>query len=535
MGEHLRSIHRQTEKTGTDVDNLRVEFQRAKATAEAAQKIVETQIDQAALHLGDLQAQTGAHGTHLQNLQALTGEHGTHLKNLQALTDHHGTHLQNLQAQTDDYGTHLQNLQAQTDDHGAHLQNLQAQTDHHGTHLQNLQTQTDDHGTHLNNLEGESANIRSSLKELCKTLQGQIDSAAVHLGNLQGVSEALGVHLRGLQTQADGLGVHLRNLQAQSDGFEVNLDKLQGFVDKHAAETSASLGGFEQHLKDQADLPQKISNIEERNTIESAFVKGELSEYGSLFRRLLGDDLKEGTPARGKGRRPNGPEAKATRRFDSFYLSFENRFRGSREEIKKRVSFYLPFLQKARAGASARPILDLGCGRGEWLELLKDHKLKGRGVDMNSTMTAHCQARGLTVLQGDAIEFLRTLRSNSQGGITGFHIIEHLPFETVMELFRESRRVLKPGGIAIFESPNCKNLTVGACNFYVDPTHRNPVFPETAEFMLASHGFENIKIEYLSPVANPPFEATSAEFATIKDLLYGPQDFGIIAYKSKKR
>ncbi len=102
-----------------------------------------------------------------------------------------------------------------------------------------------------------------------------------------------------------------------------------------------------------------------------------------------------------------------------------------------------------------------------------------------------------------------------------------------MELFQQVRRVLKPGGVAIFESPNCKNLVVGACNFHIDPTHRHPVFPETAEFMLASHGFEKIRIEYLSPV---PDEVTPPpELATVKELLYGPQDFGIIAYKPKAR
>ena len=104
-----------------------------------------------------------------------------------------------------------------------------------------------------------------------------------------------------------------------------------------------------------------------------------------------------------------------------------------------------------------------------------------------------------------------------------------------MDFFREARRVLKPGGIAIFESPNCKNLVVGAMTFNVDPTHRNPVFPETAEFMLQSHGFERIRIEYLSPVPKVKFDAGTKELATLKDMLYGPQDFGIIAYKPAKR
>jgi O-antigen chain-terminating methyltransferase len=168
------------------------------------------------------------------------------------------------------------------------------------------------------------------------------------------------------------------------------------------------------------------------------------------------------------------------------------------------------------------------------MELLKEQGLEARGVDLNTAMVSQCTARGLDVVHGDALEYLRGLRPNSQGAVTGFHIIEHLPFETLIELFRQARRVLKPGGLVVFESPNCKNLLVGACNFYIDPTHRNPVYPESAEFMLGSQGFEKIRIEYLSPVPND-FAGSSPELATLRDLLYGPQDFGIIAYKPKTR
>jgi O-antigen chain-terminating methyltransferase len=263
-------------------------------------------------------------------------------------------------------------------------------------------------------------------------------------------------------------------------------------------------------------------------------VKGELSEYGALFGRLLGAQL-DGPIQAGKTKASRSAVVpKTVPGLDAFYLAFENRFRGPRDLIKKRVEFYLPFLRKCRAGASGRPALDIGCGRGEWLELLKEQKLEGRGVDLNTAMVAQCKARGLKVELRDAIEHLHSLRANTQGAVTAFHLIEHLPFETLLELFRQARRVLKPGGVAIFESPNCKNLVVGACNFHIDPTHRHPVFPETAELILASQGFEKIRIEYLSPVPDVKFAANTPELAAIKDLLYGPQDFGIIAYKPRR-
>jgi O-antigen chain-terminating methyltransferase len=321
--------------------------------------------------------------------------------------------------------------------------------------------------------------------------------------------------LRVSELQSVQTGEHLRNLQAQTDRLGVHVNNLQGAVDKQAIEAHAVQHSFDRRVDDMAN--------------DASFIKGELSEHGSLLQRLLTEDFKASPTQKKSGAKGITPG------LDSFYLSFEDRFRGSREEIKARVAFYLPLVRKTGAGTSRAPVLDLGCGRGEWLELLKEHKLEGRGVDLNTAMVTQCKSRGLKVQMGDAIEHLRSLRANSQGAVTGFHIIEHLPFEVLMALFSETRRVLKPGGVAIFESPNCKNLVVGACNFNIDPTHRNPVYPETAEFMLASHGFEKIRIEYLSPVPNPNFDDTTPELATIKDLLYGPQDFGVIAYKPKKR
>jgi SAM-dependent methyltransferase len=219
--------------------------------------------------------------------------------------------------------------------------------------------------------------------------------------------------------------------------------------------------------------------------------------------------------------------------LDAFYLSFEDRFRGPRKEIKKRVEIYLPLIRKAGAGVKRAPVLDLGCGRGEWLELLKEKKLQANGVDINSVMLAQCRQRKLKVVLADAVAHLRTLPASSLGAVTGFHIIEHLEFDVLMDLFAETIRVLRPGGVAIFESPNCKNLVVGATNFNIDPTHRNPVFPETAQFMLSIRGFENVELKYLAPVEAERFTGKDRQSLVLNELLYGPQDFAVIGTKPR--
>jgi SAM-dependent methyltransferase/chaperonin cofactor prefoldin len=362
-------------------------------------------------------------------------------------------------------------------------------------------------------LAGKINHGETRFRDQFAALSQQVEGAAALAEELRGEVDRLTVETRE--------GRALRELQAQTDRLGTHVNNLQAFVDKHAAEIDATQTGLGQRLNEQAN--------------DAAFIKGELSEFGSLLRDLLGGERAASGALREKAGALKESETKPIQSLDSFYLSFENRFRGPREEIKKRVAFYLPFLRGTRAGQKGRPILDLGCGRGEWLELLNEQKLEAHGVDLSLAMVSHCKERHLKVRRAEAVAYLRSLKANSQGAVTGFHIIEHLPFEVLMELFGQARRVLKPGGIAIFESPNCKNLVVGACNFYIDPTHRNPVFPETAEFMLASHGFEKIRIEYLSPVPNGDFVAETPELATIKDLLYGPQDFGIIGYKPKAR
>jgi O-antigen chain-terminating methyltransferase len=297
--------------------------------------------------------------------------------------------------------------------------------------------------------------------------------------------------------------------------------------------------GLEQRVRELTDrvqderntLRQDLILLEQRYTNDAAFIKAELALTAALIRRRLNDGTPSGadapvsTPA--ERARPAGEE----HGLDAFYLSFENRFRGTREEIKNRQRFYLPLLRAAAAGTEDRPILDLGCGRGEWLELLAQQKLTATGIDLNMVMVTQCTERSLNAVHADAVEWLRGLADNSQGAISGFHIIEHLPLEILMDLLRETFRVLHPSGVAIFESPNCKNLVVGACNFNIDPTHQRPVFPDTAQFMLEAIGFGQVRLEYLSPVETHHLEGVADMPVRLRELLYGPQDFAVIGYK----
>ena len=139
---------------------------------------------------------------------------------------------------------------------------------------------------------------------------------------------------------------------------------------------------------------------------------------------------------------------------DSFYKAFEDRFRGSKQEIRHRLEVYLPFLKALRPFHRKFMVLDLGCGRGEWLQLLKELKLEAIGIDLDQEMINECESLRLNVRCEDVLQALKSFRSKSLSLVTGFHIAEHFSFENLRQFFVEAYRVLKVGGLLIVEKPN---------------------------------------------------------------------------------
>ncbi len=215
--------------------------------------------------------------------------------------------------------------------------------------------------------------------------------------------------------------------------------------------------------------------------------------------------------------------------FDAMYVAFEDKFRGTRKDIKQRQKVYLPIIKKALQATDNNPVLDMGCGRGEWLELLQEHHIKAQGTDLNCIMIQECNDHGLVAKEADILDYLREFKPASVSAVTGFHIIEHLPFNALIALFDECLRVLKPGGAIIFETPNPENLLVGGCHFYTDPSHHNPLVPETMRFTIEQRGFEKTEIKRLHKYSD--FYETTSDDEFIKAHFYNEMDFAIIGHK----
>ena len=216
--------------------------------------------------------------------------------------------------------------------------------------------------------------------------------------------------------------------------------------------------------------------------------------------------------------------------LDAMYVVFENKFRGTREDIKNRQEVYLPYIEKVNAGTVDTPILDVGCGRGEWLELLKENGYIAKGIDLNRVMIEQCRELGYEVIEAEVLEYLLKQEANSFKVITGFHIIEHLPHQILIDLFDQCFRVLQPGGMIVFETPNPENLVVGACNFYYDPTHRNPLPPDLTRFIAEQRGFENIEILRLHKEKEPEYTGQKSLDEIIQKMNI-ERDYSVIGFK----
>ncbi|MEM7052108.1 MAG: class I SAM-dependent methyltransferase [Acidobacteriota bacterium] len=223
------------------------------------------------------------------------------------------------------------------------------------------------------------------------------------------------------------------------------------------------------------------------------------------------------------------------------YVELERRYRGTQREIRERISSYLPDLR------GRGPVLDLGCGRGEALAVLGNEGIEARGVDGSAAMVAQCRDAGLEVREGDLFDVLKEQTPESLGAVVSFHVVEHLPPGELDRLVRLAWRALRPGGVLILETPNPLSVVVAARNFWLDPTHRRPVHPESLRlsFELAGFAVEHRELrpfpadERLTEIDLSALAGEHRELADrinrlrdqLDDLLFGAQDYALLGTK----
>ena len=213
---------------------------------------------------------------------------------------------------------------------------------------------------------------------------------------------------------------------------------------------------------------------------------------------------------------------------------FERAFRGDQETVRDR------YRDLAARFEGCAPVLDIGFGRGEFLDLLRDLGVAASGIEVDAALVHAAAARGLDVRLADAGAHLASLPDGKLGGLSALQVVEHLSPQGYVDFAREAARVVRPGGLVVIDSPNPSSFYVYAHAFYLDPTHTRPVHPLFLLFLFDRAGFEKVELEWRSP---PPAaallqpvpgddalaRAVNENIERLNAVLYGPQDFAIIA------
>lgn len=212
-----------------------------------------------------------------------------------------------------------------------------------------------------------------------------------------------------------------------------------------------------------------------------------------------------------------------------FYRAFEERYYAPRGVIKGLREQYLSYVAPLAVIYPGAASFDIGCGRGEWLELMQAQGFSPLGVDLDADMLQACVDLGLPAQQGDGIAHLQTLGDETQAVVSAFHVVEHITFEQLQTLVAEALRVLKPGGLLIMETPNPENISVATRNFYLDPTHLRPIPPMLLSFLPEFHGFARVGTLRLQ---EPGDIHTRSDISLTDVLHHVSPDYAVVAQKA---
>ena len=326
--------------------------------------------------------------------------------------------------------------------------------------------------------------------------------------------------LAGLQRAAEALQREVESLRdARIPQAEAGIERVQRAIDA----TPAVIAGVQALAVELRD--QRLPALSARTDAIVERLHEELTEAAGLAERVARHEpLRIAVEPAVEARIPAAVAA-ASR-------AFADEFRGDRGEILGRAAEHVRLL------GGAAPVLDVGCGRGELLEALRDAGIEARGVDADPAMVAACRRLGLAADERDGLAALREVAPGSLGAVTAVHIVEHLPAAGWMALVEGATAALRPGGVLLIESPNPESLRVGAGLFWLDPTHRAPVHPEALAFVAKALGLEVVETRFLHPfppdqaLASPSQpEAVRQLAAKLDGWLSAPRDYLLVARK----
>jgi SAM-dependent methyltransferase len=328
-------------------------------------------------------------------------------------------------------------------------------------------------------------------------------------------------------------------IDTRSRGAMVGAQVLNISVDAISAE-------FQRRWESQSVREARMSGEMEqlRATVEELRAAAVLAQQTSLsLKRDVERLVSSGAPVTAASAPAGTAAPSQAPDLNSFkYLGFENEFRGAVEEIRGRLEAYVPLFE------GLEDVVDIGCGRGEFLDLLRAKGIRSRGIDINDAMVEESRARGLDVQKGDALSYLSSLPDASIGGVFAAQVIEHLPGDYLTALIEVAAQKIRPGGRVVFETINPTCWVAFFESYIRDITHVRPLHPETMQYLLRVSGFDQVRVQYSAPVSpegrlaavadevaatDDPLlrhliDVVNGNVRTLNDRLFGYQDYAVI-------
>lgn len=338
---------------------------------------------------------------------------------------------------------------------------------------------------------------------------------------LQGF-EAIGTDLENISAETAECSRRIGELSAENEKLRNEVEKLGSDIYGENGVTASLRRDFE----------SACENLRNNNTAIAS-----LSADCELLRLKLSRIEKSGTVQKAPEQTSAAVAVVGTSESSSDYdcidyFDFENHFRGSIESIKKAQEAYLPYFR------DKKNVLDIGCGRGEFLSLMQDNGINAVGVDIYEPYVDYCKMKGFRAVCGDGAEYLS--QCGEVDGIFLGQVVEHLKIHQIVDICSMAYEKLPEGGCIVIETPNPTSLAIYTNAFYIDPSHVKPVHPMMMKYCLEKAGFKNTEIIYTEssrpPYSIPALEIEGAEsfneaMKQVSSVLYGSQDYAVIAVK----
>ncbi len=361
-----------------------------------------------------------------------------------------------------------------------------------------------------------------ALAERLESLDSRLDA---RIEAVSASTDAVGGRIDGVAARLEEL-LEVRDIRSHWAQWRVEWEGKLDTIERHFFRNVAELNGAFQHRSTMIEANLKETTRLQHTDFLAALWKG-IRETRTELERLIHAELRlvrqravlpQLAPSAAAPSRP--PEAGPP--ID--WLHFAARFRGSEEYVRERQRFYLPHFK------DCRQVLDVGCGRGEFMELLQEEEIPVRGIDLSAECIALCRAKGLDAEIADLFAYLEALPDGALDGIFCAQVIEHLPPAGLPEMLRLAAAKLAPGGLLAVETPNPECLAILTSHFYLDPTHHHPVPPLLLSFYLEESGMGDLEIHRFAPASEtmPALNSLPAEF---REAFFGALDYAVLGKK----